>query len=346
MSPAARRARVRPSPRVYLEPPAELVDRARRYRRPVIFRLNPGDRIGTAVFEGFRRIHSLDWHHQRSTGVGGSDVAAIVGCSKWTSARTLYAYRTGEVQRYDRDDNAAAKHWGQRLEAVVVDEFARQHPEYVVMVWPSGFGGSFRHVDRAYQLASPDALLWHRETGQWGILEVKTARHEYDWQDPDVFVPIVPEYYRTQDQWYLDAFGFPLSFFAVLFSGSAYREYEVAADPFEQRVNREQVELFLECVATRTPPAWDGSESTYETARRIHPEIDRDVEVELGGLARHLLDANRAANAAQEELRRAKAEVLAAMGRAHHGMMGGLKVVSRQAKQNGTPYPVIKQKDA
>lgn len=331
--------------RTITAPPPDIIARAQKYRRPVTMTLKPGDVLGTAVFEGYRRTHSLEWHHKRSTGIGGSDVAAIVGVSKWTSAYTLWSYRTGAVDRYDEEQNAAAKRWGQKLERVVMEEYAEQHPELVVITWPDGVGASFRHRDRDYQLASPDALLYWPETGEWGILEVKTARYEYDWQDPVLFLPTVPPYYLTQGQWYVDAFGFTRLEFAVLFSGSKYQEFPVEPDTFEQRVNRDRVVEFLELVETKTPPSWDGHDSTYETVRRIHPEIDRDTETELGAEGEYLLDAKRALLAAEAEWNKARSMVLAEMGRDHHAIWEGRRIASRQSKQGGVPFLALKIRD-
>ena len=42
-----------------------------------------------AVLLGNYKSGSQEWLDLRKTGIGGSEVASILGCSKWTSAYTL-----------------------------------------------------------------------------------------------------------------------------------------------------------------------------------------------------------------------------------------------------------------
>lgn len=300
--------------------------------------------ISTARFEGYYRTHSEGWHAARATGVGGSDVAAIVGCSKWTSRYELWALRTGKVERVEDRKNLNEKRWGSRLEAVLLEEFAEAHPELLVLTWPDGHGAAFVHSERAYQRASPDALAYDFDTGLWHIVEVKTARYDDEWRDPDTWALTVPRYYTTQDQWYLDAFGWGDSFFAVLFTGSDYRELVVPADGWEQEVNRREVEAFLEEVRTGAAPAMDEHPGTLATVRRMHPEIERDTVIELDDEGRVLVAAYRAMVSAESEYRQASAVVLAKMGQAHHGVNGKVRVASRQAQGKGAPFLKMKVK--
>ena len=107
-------------------------------------------------------------------------------------------------------------------------------------------------------------------------------------------------------------------------------------------MNRDRVVEFLELVETKTPPDWDGHDSTYETVRRIHPEIDRDTEVHIDAEGQYLLDAKRGMLAAEAEWNKARSMVLGEMGRAHHAVWDGQRIASRQSKQGGTPFLALK----
>ena len=59
-----------------------------------------------------------EWLEVRKSGIGGSEVAAICGLSKWESAYTLWLRKTGQVEDKDLSGNEAVE-WGNRLEPVV-----------------------------------------------------------------------------------------------------------------------------------------------------------------------------------------------------------------------------------
>lgn len=324
--------------------PAGLIARAKKYHVPVVWRPAPGTRIGTAVFVTMTKVHSKEWHSRRAEGYGGSDVAAIVGCSKWSSRTSLWSERVGRVPRMDDGKNAAQKRWGQRLEHVVIEEFAERHPELVVVIWPLGLSASFSHVDRPWQIAQPDGLWWNPATGEWGLIEAKTARYDDEWKDPDLGLTIVPVYYLTQVQWYLDTFGMLTYDVLALFTGSDYHEFHGNADPFEQTVNRDAVVAFDELVRTETPPELDGHERTLAIVRKEHPKITPKLEAELGSVGDELVAANRNVVAADERLNKAKSEALRVAETAQYLTLRGLKIAARQAKGEGDPFIVMKVK--
>jgi putative phage-type endonuclease len=132
---------------------------------------------------------SDDWHDLRATGIGGSEVGAICGLNRWESAFSLWAKKTGQIA--DTFTGNEATEWGNRLEPVIIDKFADEHPELVV----HENVGTWAHPEREWQLANPDAIFETLD-GEFGIIEVKTAQFEDDWN------PIPPSY-RAQVQWYL-----------------------------------------------------------------------------------------------------------------------------------------------
>jgi len=122
-------------------------------------------------------------------------------------------------------------------------------------------------------------------------------------------------------------------------------EYWVEADEFEQDVMKQAAERFWHGVKNNTAPAWDGSESTYEAVRELHPDID-ETEVEIDGL--HYLPAAQAAfDKAEYELKQMKSEVLSIMGNAKHAYIehegATIRVASRQARGQGRPFLVVKK---
>jgi hypothetical protein len=84
-------------------------------------------------------------------------------------------------------------------------------------------------------------------------LEIKTAAYKDDWiaEDGSMRVPL---YYQTQVQWYLSTLGLDWAYLAVLFSGREYHEFEITTDSFQQSVDIELVEKFLQHLGSQTEP--------------------------------------------------------------------------------------------
>lgn len=285
----------------------------------------------SAELIGVFESNSEEWHELRSgSNVGGSEVSSIVGCNPWQSALSLWATKTGRVK--DVFVPNESMEWGTRLESVILQKFADVHPELTVYASP----GTFRSIEREWQIANPDALAMDLETGQDYVIEIKTARYEDDW------VNGVPAYYMTQVQWYLQTFGIRKAYVAVLFSGSRYREFEIDADDFDQAVNLNMALRFRADVINGTQPDYDGSDSTYQTVRKLHPLID-DSDVELGDLGTYYVLAVAEAEKANEHLNEMKSRVLDAMGLAKRGLVDDKVVVARQAKAGGSPFLVNKR---
>jgi putative phage-type endonuclease len=287
--------------------------------------------FGTARFIADHKSGTPEWHALRSAGIGGSDVAAIVGASPWSSPFKIWAVKTGKLS--DESSQSEAMEWGSRLEAVILDKFKEEHPDFTVWASP----GTWAHVDRPWQLANPDGI-YTTSDGKQGIIEIKTARFEDDWRDG------VPLYYQTQVNWYCSVFGFTApAYVSVLFGGSKYREYVVEPDLFAQETYVAEVEKFLELVRTDQHPDFDGAMSTLETVRELHPEIDPEGSVELGDLYVFYANAVSDVEHATDHLNEMKSRVLDAMGDAKRGLFDDKWVLTRQSKNGGTPYLVAKR---
>lgn len=288
--------------------------------------------IGQARLIGYFENQSPEWHAVRSQGIGGSEVATILGLSPWESAYTLWAKKTGRIET--SSNSTQAMEWGTRLEPAILDKFADEHPDLILR----REAGTWQNMDRAWQIVNPDAI-YERPDGTKGLVEVKTARY------PDAWTDGVPIYYRTQVQWYLQAFGLSHAYVVVLFSGSDYREFEILADEFEQDRNLAAVEEFkTRYLDTDLAPEFsEPMLSTYTTTREMHPEIDPDGEIELGALYEEFLLADAELAEATEEMNRQKATILDLMGNAKRGLYKGAWVVTRQARAGGAPYLVAKR---
>ena len=293
--------------------------------------------VGSARFIAKYENQSPEWHALRASGIGGSELAIITGLSKWESAFTLWAKKTGQIP--DSFKSSEPMFWGTKLESVIMDEFIIRNPHLVVWddcgSWSSALDGE------EWCLANPDGI-YQDATGDYGIIEIKTAAYADDWILPAEgqigSADGVPSYYRTQVQWYLRIFGFKEARVVALFSGNKYREFFIEANPIQQSVDLAMATEFRNCVLNAERPDWDGSASTYETVRVMHPDIE-DADHELGDLGAEFLSAHRMFAEAEANLNEKKSIVLDAMGRAKRGLLDGEPIVKRQAGRNGAaPY--------
>ncbi len=273
--------------------------------------------------------NSPEWHMLRANAIGGSMVSTICGLNKWESAYTAWAKFTGKIDSEIPD--SPAMEWGRRLEAVVLDKFADNHPELEVIREV----GTWQSETLPYQIANPDGIALAKD-GTMSIIEIKTARFPDDWESG------VPLYYLTQVQWYMSCLGLSKAYVAVLIGGSDYREYEVEADLFQQKADIELVEDFLRHCEHDIPPKWDGSESTYTSVRTMNPDI-WDSEVELGAVGQDLQVALEVEAKAKEAAMKLKSQVMAMMGNAKRGLVDGQWAFSRQSRGSGQPFLVSKK---
>ena len=291
--------------------------------------MNPLEQIEDAIHLGTFESGSPEWHALRNQGIGGSLVGTIAGLNKWESCYTAWAKHTGKIDSEISD--SPAMEWGRRLESVVLDKFKDSHPELEVL----DEVGTWQNSERPYQIANPDGIGMD-EHGNLVVIEIKTARFPDDWEKG------VPLYYLTQVQWYLSCLGIQQAYVAVLIGGSDYREFLIDAEHFQQQADIQLVERFLMAVKFDQAPDWDGSTSTYETVRRINPNI-QDRDSELGDLGAQCLAAMEKENAAKAEALALKSQVLDRMGNAKRGLVDGQHVFSRQSRGSGAPFLVTKK---
>lgn len=272
---------------------------------------------------------SPEWHAARATGIGGSEVAAVMGLSPWTSTFTLWHRKAG-LHEGDQETTPSME-WGNRLEPVVADKFADEHPG-----WRVRKTGTWRSKARPWQLANPDRLLT-TDQGEREVLEVKTAALPIGWGAPGS--GIIPIHYRCQTLWYLDVFGYQRCHVAVLIGNSDYREYIVEYSLSEAVTLREEAAAFLHTVQHGERPDLDDSLSTHRTVRALHPDIELGVEKEIPPeLADTYLEAVAQATAAATAKTGAASAVLDAIGDAQYAVCAGRRIARRVAIGNNPPH--------
>jgi putative phage-type endonuclease len=291
----------------------------------------------TGILVGRFRSGSPEWHEARKTRIGGSEVAAILGVSPWQSPYSLWHTKRNGWIDYT---STPQQDWGTRLEPALLGwYFDHEGVKY------SGSDGTYVHRDRDWQLFNPDALGYDGDPIYDVVVEAKSARRGDDWGQPGT--DEIPLYYRPQVIWGMDCLGITKAKVVVSIAGAPPELYTVDYNPAEADEIRAQVEEFVTSLQEDIEPALDSHVATYETVRRLHPDIEPKTEVELATrTALDYLAAKRNLKAAEAAETEATSRLLDAMGSAQYATWLGTKVARRQAKQTGLPYPVYALKES
>jgi putative phage-type endonuclease len=262
----------------------------------------------------------------RSRGIGGSEVAPILGLSPWQSPFSLWhSKRNGWVSEPNDE-----MRWGTAVEPALLAWWFDDHPYE-----PYGVrGGSYHHAGRRWQLANPDAVAVNRGVGELVIVEAKKAPDDETWGAPGS--DDVPIYYRTQAMWYMDVLGVRLASFIVTKYGRAPVTYWVEYDPDEARLIRGHAAAFWRSLQHDQVPELDAHPATYAAVRRLHPDIDgTDVDIDPWTAVEWRI-AKRRRDRAEKRARLTTARLLDAMGPARRAFTpDGTPVARRQPARGG-----------
>jgi putative phage-type endonuclease len=285
-------------------------------------------RLGNAELLGRYEAGSEAWRAARASRLGASEIAAVLGLSRFQSPFSLWHYKAGNIE--PEADNREME-WGRDLEALIARRFARLHPEYRLSRC-----GLYANRERPWQVSQPDRVI-HLGGRRLAALEVKTDRNADDWGTEGT--DEVPVYYLCQARWQLDTFGWDRCHLVVLIAGSEYREYVVDYDAQDAALMRAEALRFLASIEMGIPPDIDSHEATYRAVRELHPDIDgTDVEVSPEIASDYLLACAGLAEM-EDQKRQATARLAAAMGSARRAVCNGERVAIRVPGRNGgTPH--------
>lgn len=228
-----------------------------------------------AVIQQFDDEH-VEWLMSRKRGIGGSDASTILGFNKWKSPFELYVDKTSN---HVEQINNEAIHWGNILEDVVANEFARVTGKKV-----RKRNQTFVHPKHKFMIANIDRDV----VGEKALLECKTtsAYNAEQWEGD-----IIPPAYMCQIQHYMAVLDYDKAYIAVLIGGQKFVWKEIRRDDeFIELMIHAEKNFWENHVLERIPPAIDGSFSATEFVREMFPEDDGS-SIDLADEANLLIDA-------------------------------------------------------
>lgn len=177
-------------------------------------------------FELIRCNSDDEWREQRTHGIGGSDVAALMGLSPWKTPLQLWLEKTGREQPKDISERAYVA-FGNTMEPVIGTWYKAHNPTMLV----KRVNAMARSIERPWAQASLDYEIRDDLSHTWGVLEIKTARSAKDWKDG------VPLYYQTQVLHYLSVTGRDYAHVCVFFRDTCeYETYLIRRDEHEDDI--------------------------------------------------------------------------------------------------------------
>jgi predicted phage-related endonuclease len=213
---------------------------------------DPGDAL--ALFITQKRAAQIEKTRERQKTCGATDATAILQLQPWRGGFEVYLEKTSTAEDVvawqEKSANIERMNDGTRLEPVIGQWFADQHPDWRV----EGDGQhSFRHLTETWASCSPDRIVT-QPSGEVNLLEIKSSE-AWPW-------PQVPDYYVAQVHWQhliMASHNRSLShraFIAARFRGGAYREFPILLDPMRIEGMIKQVKVWWDRhIVGKVPPS-------------------------------------------------------------------------------------------
>ena len=285
----------------------------------------------------FRKIATTSereqaWLNHRATGVGGSDMSAILGISHYATPLDIWLSKTGRNHPEKKDSWAIRK--GNGLEKDLRQWFKDTHPD---MECYDGTNLSLTSRHYPHMLASLDGYLYDPSTESFGVLECKTANsyRAQDWRDDDGN-PCIPDYYLVQVQHYMAVTGWQWGYVIADTSG---------VEPLIIRFERDEEDIaaivnaatnFWQFVESGQMPAL----SNADDVRKVYPEPTEELEDmsdddDLYDLMQSYAAAQRQAKEAETKADSLKNQLITRIGPREGLSCGGYKATFKTVHRKG-----------
>lgn len=276
----------------------------------------------------------LDARRQGPDGyrIGASEIAAVLSLSPWSSPFSLW------WQKYHgwQTTQTRSQRWGHKLEAVVGEVFAEDHPD--LLLCRAG-AALWQHPDHPLAVCSPDFLAVVADDQGVHVepVEAKSDRGGKGWGPSGS--NIVPTHHRVQLLWQCAIFGAPRGHlvrndvpYVIEYDDDARAEVAGWLDRAEEFVN--SLDLGI-------PPDVDGHKATERALLELNPVVDEgETAIVPGDLATEYEVSHDRLKHAERAFAKAQNRVRAAMGRAEMAMTPRGRVFAKRSVHKRAGYEV------
>ena len=261
-------------------------------------------------------------------GIGGSDVAALLGLSPFKTPLELWAQKVGHPMR--KTNVGVHLRFGQFVEPFVALEYERLTGLHTVEHKPSlihpDYGFMYGHVDRFVMPHSDTPAVVDGIVLAETLLECKTTsvfnKDEWGEEGSDQ----VPNAYLLQCAWYMAITGCARADIAVLIGNQDFRLYRIQRDEKLERLMIEQAQSFwFEHVMAGVPPM----PQTVNDVKLLFPQDEQGKTLEatpdILQAIEELVELQNKSKSLEEKAEAAKTKIMNSMGPAerlcHNGQV-------------------------
>lgn len=273
-----------------------------------------------------------EWHElRRTTGVGASEVAAVMGFSAYDSPLDVYMLKRGLTAP---TESSAIMRRGVHMEPFILAEF--QQESDIQFSKPTEMFVSLEHPWLFANLDGYNAELNI-------IAEIKNSDATQNWGETGS--QDVPEYYYLQCQVQMLVTGAKECYLVVMLPHAKLRYYVITPNKKIQDQIIEATNTFWNHhVAKGIPPEGDASP---ESVKKLYPAVTDKKEVSLPPattltlIQRHF-DLNQSIKEQTAELDKVKAQLMMAMGDAQRAKVEGWDGSMTRSETQATTFTVTK----
>jgi putative phage-type endonuclease len=204
------------------------------------------------------------WLQLRRSGIGASEIAAVLGESPWLSATELYAIKIGESEGNPDLEDTEYVYWGNQLEPAIIAGYQHRTGRPVKQA-----GVLLRSEEHPWAMCTLDAETGlPNEEPSWPF-EVKNigAHKVHEWEEGP------PRHYQIQLQQQMLVTGAEKATAAALVGGQRLIWCDVPRDEVEiRRIIRAGEIFWNECVVAGVCPKPDGSDSASRALAALYRE--------------------------------------------------------------------------
>ena len=273
------------------------------------------------------------WLAERRAGIGGSDVAAILGLSPFKTAFEVWLDKTSAELTRNPIDDLERIQFGRLMEDIIAREYARREGVKV-----RRRNELVRHARYPWMIANVDRLI----DGQRCGLECKNvdamAFRLGDWGEPGT--DQAPDEYVLQCQHYMIVLDYPVWHLAACVGGNRLVHFVIERDAELAEMLIDAEREFWQRVEQRQAPAMDYEHpTTHAVLTRLYSGTNGET-IQLGEDIAHWHDvkaqADRLAKQYHDVSEAARNHILEAIGRASVGLLPDgsayrRKVIERKA---------------
>jgi len=225
-----------------------------------------------------KEITEEQWKKNRTLGIGGSEVGALLGLNKYKSPLSLYLDKIGEGKPFEGNIHTE---YGKRLEPVIREwlstEYAiRTKEEIIVEEYPY----MMRSIETPCCLANIDGIVTLKGKGV-GILEIKTASEmmRKEWVDDNI-----PDSYYAQVQFYMYVSGLQYTLLAYLIGKTLAWEFVPRNEEFIRVLVTKAKDFWENNVLKEVEPLVIGIAADTEALSFRYPEETAGNTVDMSEL--------------------------------------------------------------